>query len=81
MQKQMRSEKLFYVSFAYNEVKRHKGSRRVLRGGSWINSEINEQNFRPSNRNNNEPSNRNNNNGFRLVLVSLSAHRLPDSFH
>ncbi|NUQ26826.1 MAG: SUMF1/EgtB/PvdO family nonheme iron enzyme [Saprospiraceae bacterium] len=51
---------------------RRKGDNRVQRGGSWIN---NAQNCRSSNRNNNAPTNRNNNVGFRLVLVSLPAHR------
>ncbi|MCA0235367.1 MAG: SUMF1/EgtB/PvdO family nonheme iron enzyme [Bacteroidetes bacterium] len=50
----------------------HKGSNRVLRGGSWNN---NAQNCRSVNRNNNDPSNRNNNIGFRLVLSITPAHR------
>ena len=41
----------------------HKGTNRVLRGGSWNNPA---QNVRAAYRNDNDPSNRNSNYGFRL---------------
>jgi len=50
--------------FVAPEVKRARGSNRVIRGGSWNN---NPANVRVANRNNNTPDNRNNNIGFRLA--------------
>ncbi len=43
-----------------------KGSKRVMRGGSWIN---NGRNVRSAYRNHNSPGNRNDNFGFRLSLA------------
>jgi len=48
---------------------RRQNSKRVLRGGSWIN---NARNLRSANRNANTPDNRNHNIGFRLAGALLS---------
>ena len=48
-------------------------SARVLRGGSWNNSQ---DNARSEYRNNNQPHNRNNNSGFRVVVSSHIQPRL-----
>ncbi len=68
------SEKTY---FCPSKVNRHKGSNRVLRGGSWNN---NADNCRVANRNNNTPENRNNNNGFR-VARSPQLNGRPDGMH
>ena len=49
----------------------HFGDWRALRGGSWHNQVMNnnDNNVRSSYRNDNQPNNRNNNNGFRLVRL------------
>jgi retron-type reverse transcriptase len=58
----------FRLKLLYREAvacfKKHEGSNRIIRGGSWNN---NASNLESSIRNNNNPDNRNNNLGFRLV--------------
>jgi formylglycine-generating enzyme required for sulfatase activity len=45
---------------------------KVVRGGSWINNNL--DNFRAAFRNNNHPDNHNDNNGFRVGRVVLRQH-------
>ena len=53
--------------------KGHKGTKRVIRGGSWNN---NARNVRAAYRNNNDPGTRNNNLGFRCARAHAGSRRV-----